>query len=201
MKLGVAYPLVAAGTLLGAAAGYTEISRTAAHLTDTGVHAGEAGATRATAGPAVESPALTGNPLWAVALEQLSITRERPVFSPSRRPSPPPAVTPAYVAPIAPQPLPAEPERLAISLVGTVASKTVGIGVFIEPATRNIVRLRVGDDHQGWVLRSVKGREATLEKDSKTTVLELAPPDATTTTATATPSAPDQPRARRQPRG
>src|SRR5262249_52823969 len=37
----------------------------------------------------------TGNPLWALPLKQLSMTRERPVFSPSRRPPPPPA--PAYV--------------------------------------------------------------------------------------------------------
>jgi general secretion pathway protein N len=48
--------------------------------------------------------------------------------------------------------------------------------VFLETSTRNVVRLRVGEDHQGWVLRSVKSREATLEKDTDTAVLELPPP-------------------------
>ena len=42
-------------------------------------------------------------------------------------------------------------------------------------ATRNAVRLRIGDDHEGWVLRSLKGRDATLKKGSDTAVLELPP--------------------------
>src|SRR5271169_776177 len=32
-----------------------------------------------------EPPASAGNPLWALPLERLSITRERPIFSPSRQ--------------------------------------------------------------------------------------------------------------------
>jgi general secretion pathway protein N len=74
-----------------------------------------------------------------------------------------------------PPPPPKAPERLAILLVGTVASASKAIGVFIETATRNAVRLRIGDDHEGWVLRSLKGRDATLKKGSDTAVLELPP--------------------------
>src|SRR5262245_45321462 len=32
---------------------------------------------------------LSGNPLWAIPLRQLPATRERPLFTPSRRPPPP----------------------------------------------------------------------------------------------------------------
>src|SRR5258708_33146709 len=39
--------------------------------------------------PAVTEAGSTGNPLWAVPLDALSMTRERPLFSPSRRPPPP----------------------------------------------------------------------------------------------------------------
>jgi len=128
-----------------------------------------------------EPPTPAGNPLWALPLEQLSITRERPVFSPSRRP-PPPKPTPTYVAPVAvPQPVkPPEPERPAVSLIGTVIGSHVRIGVFRETATRNVFRVRVGEDHQGWVLRLVKAREVTLVKGAEQTlVLEPSPGEAT----------------------
>ena len=39
-----------------------------------------------------------------------------------------------------------------------------------------LIRLRTGQDHLGWVLRSVKGREATLEKNQQSTTLELPQP-------------------------
>src|ERR1700680_1138247 len=122
-----------------------------------------------------EPLAPAGNPLWALPLEQLSITRERPIFSPSRRPPPPP---PTYVAPVAvrQRAKPPEPERPAVSLIGTVIGTDVQIGVFLEKATQNVVRLRLGEEHQGWVLRLVKAREVTLVKDvEQTLVLGEAP--------------------------
>jgi hypothetical protein len=196
-KLCFVYPLVVAAALLGAAAGHTEISGTMVQPSATSVHPGEGSTAGATGPPAVEGVAPAGNPLWAIPLKQLSTTRERPIFSPSRRPPPPLVVTPVNVVPIAPRSLPAEPKRPAISLVGTVAGKTLGIGIFIAPATQDIVRLRLGDDYQGWVLRSANGRTATLEKDSETAVLELAPPGSIVAATANTPAPP----ARRPPRG
>jgi hypothetical protein len=38
------------------------------------------------------------------------------------------------------------------------------------------VRLKTGQDHQGWVLLSVKGREATLEKNKRSATLTLPAP-------------------------
>ncbi|MBO0753536.1 MAG: hypothetical protein J2P53_15560 [Bradyrhizobiaceae bacterium] len=120
----------------------------------------------------------SGNPLWALPLAQLSTTRERPLFSPSRRPPPPPR--PAYVAPVAiQQPVkPPEPERPTVSLLGTIIGTSADdrLAVFLESGTLNVVRLRMGEDHNGWVLRLVKPREATLVKDSEAVVLEMAPP-------------------------
>jgi hypothetical protein len=118
--------------------------------------------------------ALAGNPLWELPLEGLSVTRERPIFSPSRRPPPPP---PTYVAPVAVrQPAkPPEPEHPAVSLVGTVIGTDVQIGVFLEKATNKVIRLRLGDEHEGWVLRQVKAREVTMVKDAEQ-ILMLDPP-------------------------
>jgi hypothetical protein len=153
-----------------------ENPRTTAQPTDPVVKSGEADGMRTaarSADPAVES-STPGNPLWALPLKQLSTTRERPIFSPSRRPPPP--ATPTYVAPVAikrPE-KPAEPERPAVSLLGTVIGDADRLGVFIETATGTMVRMRVGEDHQGWVLRLIKAREVTLVKDRElVAVLEL----------------------------
>jgi general secretion pathway protein N len=122
-----------------------------------------------------EPPAPAGNPLWALPLERLSITRERPIFSPSRRP---PTPAPTYVAPAAVrQPAkPPEPERPAVSLIGTVIGTDVQIGIFLEKATQNVVRLHLGEEYQGWVLRLVKEREVTLVKDVEQTLAFDPPP-------------------------
>jgi general secretion pathway protein N len=131
-------------------------------------------------GQAVETPLApmqgrppSGNPLWAIPLTALSGTRQRPIFSSSRRP-PPPAVALAPVvkpAPVAPKPK--EPERPKLTLVGTVAGGHERFGIFLDQSTKAALRLRMGDDYQGWRLRSVLGREATLEKDQETVILAL----------------------------
>lgn len=116
-----------------------------------------------------EPPASAGNPLWELPLERLSVTRERPVFLPSRRPPPP---SPTDVAPVAfRQPAkPPEPEHPAVSLIGTVIGTDVQIGIFLEKATNRVVRLRLGEEHQGWVLSLVKAREVILVKDIEQTL-------------------------------
>jgi general secretion pathway protein N len=188
MKLRRTYQLLAAVALLGAAA-YIAIANTAppdrpansvaAPPPDRAGNATEAAPQRTAARSpdgAVERPPSAGNPLWALPLKQLTLTRDRPIFSPSRRPPPP--ATPTYVAPVAVRspPKPVEPVRPSITLLGTILGSTESIGIFFNPATRDVVRLRVGEDHEGWALRSVKTREATLVKDRERVVLELPPP-------------------------
>jgi general secretion pathway protein N len=116
----------------------------------------------------------SGNPLWAIPLSSLTATRERPLFLPSRRAPAPAIAGPVAVAPMAPPPPPpAEPERPPLMLIGVIAGDNEGFAVFLDQATNNVVRLKTGQDHNGWVLRAVKGREATLHKNGKSEVLAL----------------------------
>jgi general secretion pathway protein N len=112
------------------------------------------------------------NPLWAIPLAALSGTRERPVFSSSRRPPPAIALAPV-VKPAAVAPKPKEPERPKLSLVGTITNGNERFGIFVDQSTKLALRLRMGDDYQGWTLRAVQGREATLEKDQEAVILAL----------------------------
>jgi hypothetical protein len=132
----------------------------------------------APAAPApVAEQALSANPLWAIPLSALSGTRDRPIFSASRRPIPP-AVAPAVIPKVAAVPRPREPERPQLSLVGTIASGDEGFGIFLDQSTKAALRLKIGEDYQGWKLRSVQGREAILEKDQQAVVLALPQPAA-----------------------
>src|SRR3974390_431743 len=91
--------------------------------------------------PPPPARALSPNPLWEIPLSKLSTTRERPIFSPSRRPPPvvaaaPPAV-PAPSAPKVPR-----VERPQLSLVGTVSGDDESFGIFVDPTTKAALRLK-----------------------------------------------------------
>src|SRR5437764_1347922 len=136
----------------------------------------------------------SGNPLWAIPLSALTATRERPLFLPSRRaPAPAVAGTPVVAAPPPLPPAAAEPEQPPLTLVGAIASETEGFAVFLDQATNNVIRLKTGQDHSGWVLRSVKGREATLQKDRLTATLVLPVPGALPSPVAGAPGAPGAP--------
>ena len=118
------------------------------------------------------------NPLWAISLTALSGTRERPIFSSSRRPPAPAVALAPVVKPVAVAPKPKDPERPKLSLVGTIASGHERFGIFLDQSTKAALRLKMGDDYQGWTLRLVQGREATLEKDQQAVILALPEPGA-----------------------
>jgi len=115
---------------------------------------------------------LAGRAVLPVPLSKLSMTRDRPIFSPSRRP-PPLAAPPVIAKRVEPA---KPPEQPPLILVGTVAGGDSAIAVFVEQSTENTVRLRVNESHQGWTLRSIEGREVTLLKDRESSVLALAAP-------------------------
>jgi general secretion pathway protein N len=112
----------------------------------------------------------TGNPLWRIALSLLSATRERPLFSPTRRPparivaAPPPPTSP-------PKPVP--PPQPALNIVGTAIGNDQRLGIFVDQTTKEVVRLRVGQGYEGWTLQAIDGREAILEQDQHTVTLGL----------------------------
>jgi hypothetical protein len=118
--------------------------------------------------------ALSANPLWAIPLTQLSGTRDRPIFSPSRRPPPVVADTEPVVA--NPPPRKKEIQPPPLSLVGTIASDDESFGIFIDQSTKTALRLKVGEDYQGWKLLRIRGREVTMQKDQQAAVLTLPQP-------------------------
>jgi general secretion pathway protein N len=75
-----------------------------------------------------------------------------------------------------------------LALLGTIAGEGEGLALFMETTSQNVVRLRTGEAHEGWVLRSVHGREAKLEKDNRTETVTL--PDPGGGEAGETPDAP-----------
>jgi len=111
------------------------------------------------------------NPLWEVPLASVTATRERPIFSPTRRP--PPTRVAAAV-----QPLPRlkQPDRLTLTLVGVIIGEKAGVAIFRDESTKNIVRLRLGDSHSGWLLERVTGREATLRRNGEVATVALPAP-------------------------
>lgn len=122
------------------------------------------------------APAL-GNPLWGLPLKQFSVTQERPIFSPSRRPPPP---APTYVAPIKQPPKPREPERPTIALAGTIiGTDGYRVAVFRDTSSQDVLRLRVGENYHGWVLLLINPREARLVKNGEQALLELPVPAGT----------------------
>lgn len=113
---------------------------------------------------AIERP----NPLWAIPMASLTATRERPIFSPSRRP--PPVTAPQQSM------RGNEPNRPLLALVGTVAATPVGIAIFRDELSKNIVRLQTGESHSGWTLTAVNAREVTLLHGRETAVLVIPTP-------------------------
>jgi len=129
----------------------------------------------ATVAPSSEPAATSANPLWAIPLSALTATRDRPLFSASRRP-PTPAVAPVAIERPAPPPPPTEPEKPNLVLVGTIVGDADSFGIFVDQTSRTALRLKLGEQHDGWTLRSVQKREAMLVKDQQIAVVAMPQP-------------------------
>jgi len=116
----------------------------------------------------------TGNPLWTVPIGDLSATRDRPVFSASRRPARPVAVFVAAPPPPSPGTAPL-PDRPPLVLLGTIIGGPVHIGIFHEESTTKTVPLSVGESREGWILRSVSANDASFEAANRAATLILRP--------------------------
>ncbi len=131
------------------------------------------------------TPSSRGNPLWAIPLESLRNTRERPLFSASRRPPPPPQV--ATAPKVSDRPAqPAAPDKPQITLVGVVRGLGVQMGIFVDQTDQSSIRLRVGQSVRGWTVHDVDPRAATVEKAEQQVKLEL--PGRNTVTAATSPA-------------
>jgi hypothetical protein len=130
------------------------------------------------------------NPLWAIRLDDLLGTRQRPIFSPLRRPPAPPPIPPPPPAP-KPVALPHEPERPPLALVGTIVSESLQIAIFREEETEEAMRLKPGDDYKGWYLRSIIDGEVQLTGHRHNAVLVLIPPGSARSAAPVSASNPE----------
>jgi general secretion pathway protein N len=139
--------------------------------------AGVAGPSGAPRAPDAGARSQTGNPLWTVPLSALSATRDRPLFSASRRP---PIVALPVVAPppqkqeaLAPPP----PERPLLTLIGTIVSPEASVAMLQGSNTEAISRLRVGQENDGWQVRGIGLRSIVVEKGPQSIELDLPRPD------------------------
>jgi hypothetical protein len=118
-----------------------------------------------------------GNPLWTVPLTALPVTRDRPLFSVSRRP-------PFVAAPIAALPpkqealAPPAPERPLLALIGTIVSPKASVAILQGSNAESISRLRVGQENDGWRVRGISLHSIVVEKGSQSVQLDLPRPNA-----------------------
>jgi general secretion pathway protein N len=140
----------------------------------TGAANGHSGRERA---PSPGATRRSGNPLWAGPLSALSATRDRPLFSASRRP---PTVALPVVAPrpqkqeaLAPPP----PERPLLTLIGTIVSRQASVAMLQGSSAETISRLRVGQENDGWRVQGIGLRSITVEKGPQSVELKLPRPN------------------------
>ncbi len=116
-----------------------------------------------------------GNPLWTLPLSDLSATRDRPLFSPSRRP---PIAVPIVAPPPKQEALaPPPPERPLLTLVGTIVGPKATIAMLQSRNTDSVLRLRVGQENDGWQVRGISLRSIVVEKGAQSVELGLPKPN------------------------
>jgi hypothetical protein len=103
---------------------------------------------------------VAASPLAGQKLERLSATRERPLFSPTRRPPPAP---PAIVQ--GPPPPPPPPPDVA--LLGVVMDGEQARAVIRTSPADKMTRVTIGDDVGGWKVAQIEGRKLVLSLDGR----------------------------------
>jgi hypothetical protein len=116
--------------------------------------------------PGGPSAATLQNPLAVHSLSELTATRERPLFSPTRRPPPPPAVAEAE-----PAPPPAPPPNLQFS--GVVMDKKGALAIIRPNASAAAKYVRVGDVVSGWKVGQIERRQLILSLDGRSATFTL----------------------------
>jgi general secretion pathway protein N len=120
------------------------------------------GATPLALGQPPEQPTTTiANPLEAQPLDRLSATRDRPLFSPTRRPTPPPPPPPPEQPPVA-----VVPQPPTLTLVGIVLDDD-GARALIRSSATTADRVQIGDDIGGWKVAQIEGRRMVLSLDGR----------------------------------
>ena len=118
-----------------------------------------------------------GNPLRAIPLSALSKTRERPLFSVSRRPAAIAHVSasPPSAPPVAP-PAPDLHEPPPLTLVGTIVNGATPVAIVKNASSETVSIVRLGEENLGWRLKSVAARSILVEKGAQSVTLGFPAP-------------------------
>lgn len=111
----------------------------------------------------------------SLTLSDLSATRDRPLFSPSRRP-PPVAVAPTKVKRTRSEPPAARPP--AVNLAGVISGPDTLMAVLQSSQDRKILVVRPGGDVDGWKVSEVSARGMVLQHGDQQRKLVLPEPEA-----------------------
>jgi type II secretory pathway component PulC len=104
------------------------------------------------------------------SLQDLSATREHPLFSPNRRPPPPPQ--PTVVA--APTPLvaaPPPPPRLVLS--GVILGDQANLALLKHQTDRKPTAFTIGQYLDGWMLARIESRRVMFIRDEREVWVEM----------------------------
>ena len=127
--------------------------------------------TDAVAGEQDRPSAALANPVAAQSLDQLSKTLERPLFSPSRKPTPPPPPPVVQASPPPAPPPPPSPPNLI--LFGVVMDGEDARAIVRTGPDKKMLRARIGDEIEGWKVSQIEGRKVVLSQDSRLATFTL----------------------------
>jgi hypothetical protein len=114
---------------------------------------------------------IAADPQRFISLDRLSATRDRPLFSPSRRPPRVMLAAPAPPPPLPPPVVPAAPPSL--TFFGTFESKDeVGANIQTGPNVSPTI-VRYGSYVEGWRVTEISRHRLVLSRDDRTAVFTL----------------------------
>jgi hypothetical protein len=113
----------------------------------------------------------TNNPIASHPLSQLTATRERPLFTPSRRPPNPAPPVRVAVAAAPPPVLPPAPPPFV--LVGTITGQAANIAIVKHDKTGEATSLKAGDVRDGWTVTAIERRAVRFSRDERTEEIAL----------------------------
>jgi hypothetical protein len=119
----------------------------------------------------VDPSAVLSNPIVAQSIDSLSATRERPLFSPTRRPpARPAAAPPPLVRRADPAPPPSPPGVVLLGVV--IGGDTARAFVRSEPPDKTL-RVAIGDDIGGWKVSQIERHELVLSLGDRSATFKI----------------------------
>jgi hypothetical protein len=107
------------------------------------------------------------NPLAAHSLGELTATRDRPLFTPGRRP--PASSTSAHVE----APPPAPPPAPNVAFYGTLVDSEGASAIVRGRPSEKVIHVRVGDQIDGWKITQIDDRRLVLSLDARSVTFTM----------------------------